>query len=68
MATFTAEQFNKNPAKVYRCADKNGEVKINHDRYDDKVFILVSRDRQSLITDEEDEIMINGKKYAIVDL
>lgn len=47
MKIFTAEEFNKSPKKVFREADKNGIVKINHNNYDDKVFYLESRDRHS---------------------
>ncbi len=45
MQTFTAEEFNKSPGKVYRSADKDGVVKINHDRYPDLIFTLVAHDR-----------------------
>lgn len=39
MKTFTAEQFNKKPAQVYREA-LEGDVAIKHDRYPNKVFFL----------------------------
>ena len=48
MQTFTADEFRKQPAKVYRAADKDGEVKINHDRYNDLVFVLSTKARNSL--------------------
>jgi len=48
MTTFTAKQFNKNPASVYRAADKGDVVRLNHDRYPDKIFELTARDRAPL--------------------
>jgi len=45
MKTFTAKEMNKSPAQVFRAADQDGFVKINHDRYPDKIFIIASRDR-----------------------
>ena len=39
MKTFTAEQFNKKPAQVYREA-LEGDVAIKHERYPNKVFFL----------------------------
>lgn len=45
MQTFTAEQFNKKPAQVYRAADREGSVRINNGQYGDKVFILVAKER-----------------------
>lgn len=47
MQTFSAEEFNKQPAKVYRAADLEGEVKINNSRYADKMFVLIARQRAS---------------------
>lgn len=46
MKTYNATEFNKSAAKVFREADVNGAVKINHDRYPDKVFILKGRERR----------------------
>lgn len=40
MKTFTAEEFNKHPAQVYREADKSGNAVIKHARYPDVVFVL----------------------------
>jgi len=48
MKTFTAEEFNKSPQKVYREADKNGCAIINHGQYHDIVFVLTSRERNPL--------------------
>ncbi len=45
MKTFTSTQLNKSPAQVFRAADQEGKVKINHDRYPDKVFIMEGRER-----------------------
>ncbi len=45
MKTFTAKELNKSPAQVFRAADQDGSVKINHDRYPDKVFIIEGRSR-----------------------
>ena len=44
----TAEEFKKNPQRVYRAADKGGVVKINHGHYHDRIFELVARDRLPL--------------------
>ena len=41
MKTFTAEQFNKSPAQVYREADKNGGVIIIHKQYPDGFLLRV---------------------------
>jgi len=46
MKTFTAEEFNKSPGIVYRIADKEGVVKINHGWYPDMIFTLVAKDRR----------------------
>ena len=46
MKVYNATELNKSAAKVFREADVNGEVKINHDRYPDKVFILTGRERR----------------------
>lgn len=45
MKTVTAEEFNKKPNAVYREADRNGEVRINHAHYSDRIFVLISRER-----------------------
>lgn len=45
MKTFTAVEMSNNPQKVYRAADRDGAVKINHGQYDDIVFILTARNR-----------------------
>jgi len=37
--------MSNNPQKVYRAADKDGSVKINHGQYDDIVFILTAKNR-----------------------
>ena len=47
MKTFTAEEFNKSPAQVYREADKSGAVEIKHDRYP-FVFVLTVKEEKSL--------------------
>ncbi len=44
--TFTAEEFNKKPAPVFREVDRNGMCLINHDRYKDRIFVLTSRERR----------------------
>ena len=44
----TAEEFKKNPRRVYRAADKEEIVIINHDHYQDIVFELTARDRKPL--------------------
>ena len=46
MKTFTANEFTREPQRVYREADTKGEVKINHSHYSDKIFILTSRERK----------------------
>lgn len=45
MKTFTANEFRRTPQKVYREADIEGAVKINHGNYKDKVFVLKSKPR-----------------------
>lgn len=45
MKTFTAKQLSNRPAEIFREADKEGSVKINHDRYPDVVFVLEARER-----------------------
>lgn len=55
MQVFTANEFNKNPQVVYRAADKDGMVRINHDHYKDVNFVLVTKMRG-------DEIVIVPKK------
>ena len=47
MKTFTADQFKAKRAAIFREADKNGIVKINHNNYPDKVFFLESRERHA---------------------
>jgi len=56
MKTFTAKEFNKKPGPVYRAADKDGAVKVNHDRYPDKLFVLEARDRRCLTIEEKDAL------------
>jgi hypothetical protein len=46
MKQFTAKEFHKYPTTVYRTADKEGSVIINHDRYDDVIFELSARERR----------------------
>lgn len=46
--TFSAEELSRNPAQVFREADLNGEVKINHGQYKDKIFTLSARERKPL--------------------
>lgn len=45
MQTFNATDLNKEPAMIFRAVDKEGAVKINHDRYPDKIFILSAKVR-----------------------
>lgn len=47
MKTYTAEDFKKKRSVIFREADVNGIVKINHDHYKDKVFFLESRERHA---------------------
>ncbi len=44
----TAANFKKNPQKHYRAADLGETVTINHDRYPDKIFEMIARDRNPL--------------------
>lgn len=46
MKTFTATDLFKHSGKVYRIADIEGEVRINHSKYPDIIFILSSRPRR----------------------
>ena len=45
--TFTAIDLHREPAKVFRTADREGEVRINHGQYHDKIFILKAVERHS---------------------
>lgn len=47
MKTFTAKQVARSAAQVYRAADIDGAVRINNDRYPDKIFTLTARERGS---------------------
>jgi len=47
LKTFNATELNKNAAKIFRAVDQEGSVKINHDRYPDKVFIIEGRARRA---------------------
>lgn len=58
MKTFTAKELNKKPAQVFRAADQEGSVRINHDRYPDKVFIIEGRVRRTGCEHDCDEDMI----------
>lgn len=55
MKTFSAKNFSNKPEPVYRAADREGEVKINHDRYKDKIFILTARERNPINMEKENE-------------
>ena len=55
MKTFTAMEFDRTPAKVFRAADLDGEVRINHDRYHDKIFILKAVERGKIDFEEEEK-------------
>ena len=43
---FTAEEFNKQPAPVYRAADKDGSVEISHTHYPESVFVMELKDAE----------------------
>jgi hypothetical protein len=45
--TFTAKEMHYAPARVFREADKNGQTKINHAHYPDKIFILTAIERRT---------------------
>lgn len=64
MDVFSAEQFNKHPRQVYRAADLNGEVRIDHDRYPDRVFVLTSRERKPLDGLSPENIKSYEQKYV----
>lgn len=51
----TAKEMHNSPAKAYREAYKEGRVTINHDRYPDKVFELIARERKPLQDKDEDQ-------------
>jgi hypothetical protein len=53
MKTFNATELNKNAAQVFRAVDTEGSVRINHDRYPDKVFIIEGRARRVGISVED---------------
>ncbi len=63
MKTFNATKLNKNAAKIFRAVDQEGSVKINHDRYPDKVFIIEGRARR----DRVDYCDACGREQAITD-
>lgn len=44
--TFTAKEMHDRPSCVFREADRDGEVRINHSHYSDRIFVLISRDRR----------------------
>lgn len=52
MKTVKAGDFARTPADVYRAADKEGMIKINHDRYPHRIFILQVKDRHTDIDNE----------------
>lgn len=56
MKTFTAEQFNKQPAQVYRTADREGSVRINNGQYADRIFILAAKIRGETIPPADYEV------------
>lgn len=45
--TVTAEEFNKKPSPVFREVDRHGEILINHSHYQDRIFVLTSRERRA---------------------
>ena len=53
MKTIEAKQFHMKPSTAYRYADLNGSIKINHDRYPDKIFVLTARDRREGVSRNE---------------
>jgi len=55
MKTFNAEEFNKKPHIVYREADKNGSVRINHLHYKDRIFEITCRDRRQEPAEQKQE-------------
>lgn len=62
MKTFTAEQFKKRPAIVYRSADREGVVLINNAQYHDRIFELVARERGQ---EGERERAIRKNNFAV---
>lgn len=62
MKTFNATELNKSAAKVFREADINGSVKINHDRYPDKVFVMEARERGLM----DDGKLVDGQLRPMV--
>ncbi len=46
LTEFTAHDFTARPAIVYRTADVEGVVKINHQLYPDKDILLVSKPQE----------------------
>lgn len=49
--TFSAIDLHRRPATVFRAADREGMVKINHGQYHDKIFILKAVDRHANFND-----------------
>jgi len=44
LATFTAQELSKKPAKVYKACSKYGKVLIKHTQYPELTFELISRE------------------------
>ena len=62
MDTFSSTELNKSPAKIFRTVDLEGSVRINHDRYPDKIFILSAKKRGEESPDERFEDIVNTAK------
>lgn len=45
MKMFTSTELNKNARKIFRAVDLEGSVRINHEHYPDKIFIITGKKR-----------------------
>lgn len=59
MKIFTSSQLRYNARAIYRAADKDGKVIINHARYPDVIFELSARERRK---ENLHEFMAKGRE------
>ncbi len=58
MQTFDATELSREPKKIFRVVDLEGAVKINHDRYPDKIFVLSAKVRGEVDNNEDEQQLI----------
>ena len=47
MKKVKAKQMHNNPAPVFRTADREGKIEIEHKHYPDRRFILIAEDKKN---------------------